>query len=90
MVFLAASFALLVLVVRLRVHRAADSRAQAGRRRLVLGDVGPAAAAAGAIALLADGFWPGAILALAAMVWLGLSAMRRTKPRDHALMTSPG
>jgi hypothetical protein len=37
------------------------------------------AAAAGSIVLLAYGFWPGAILALAVLLWLGLSAGRSTQ-----------
>ena len=41
--------------------------------------------AAAAVALLASGFWPGAILALAALLWLGYSAGRSTARRKLAL-----
>ena len=60
-VFLAVSFALLLLVVRLPIHRRAGSGAN--RQRLLADDVGQVAAAAGSFVLLAYGFWPGAILA---------------------------
>jgi apolipoprotein N-acyltransferase len=42
-------------------------------------DLGQVAVAAGSLVLLAYGFWPGAILALAALLWLGLSARRSTQ-----------
>jgi hypothetical protein len=78
-VFLAVSFALLLLVVRLRIHRRAGPGAN--RQRLLAGDLGQVAAAAGSLVLLAYGFWPGTILALAALLWLGLSARRSTQRR---------
>jgi len=76
-VFLAVSFALLLLVVRLPIHRRAGS--DANRQRLLADDLGQLAAAAGSFVLLAYGFWPGAILALATLLWLGLSARRSTQ-----------
>jgi len=76
-IFLAVSFGLLLLVVRLRLHRRAGWRANS--RRLVIDDLGQAAAAAGSIVLLASGFWPGAVLAVAVLLWLGLSARRSTR-----------
>ena len=76
-VFLAVSFALLLLVVRLLIHRRAGS--DANRQGLLADDLGQVAAAAGSIVLLAYGFWPGAILALATLLWLGLSARRSTQ-----------
>jgi hypothetical protein len=78
-VFLAVSFALLLLVVRLRIRRRAGSVAV--RRRLLADDLGQLTVAAGSIVLLAYGFWPGAILALAALLWLGLSARRSSQRR---------
>ena len=41
---------------------------------MYLEDLGQVAAAAGSILLLAYGFWPGAMLAVAVLLWLGLSA----------------
>lgn len=76
-VFLAVSFALLLLVVRLPIHRRAGS--DANRQGLLADDLGQVAAAAGSIVLLAYGFWPGAILAPATLLWLGLSARRSTQ-----------
>lgn len=76
-VFLAVSFALLLLTVRMSIHRRAGSRAS--RRRLIIDDLGQAAAAAGSIVMLAYGFWPAAILALATLLWLGLSARRSSR-----------
>jgi hypothetical protein len=76
-IFLAVSFALLLLVARLRIHRRAGSRANS--RRLVIDDLGQAAAAAGSIVLLAYGFWPGAIPAVAVLLWLGLSASNSSR-----------
>jgi hypothetical protein len=86
-VFLAVSFALLLLTVRIRVHRRGGGL-HADRRRIIIGDGGPAAAAAGAIALLAYGYWPGAILALAALIWLGLSARRTRLAHSDAQLSS--
>lgn len=82
-VFLTASFGLLLLVVRLRIHRRAGSRVIG--QRLLIDDLGQVAAAAGSIVLLAYGFWPGAILALAVLLWLGLSARRSTQRRRMTL-----
>src|ERR1700722_10197014 len=83
-VFLAVSFAALLLAVRLRVHRRARSDTAAGRVELLTDDAGQAIAAATAVVLLAYGFWPGAILALAALLWLrffaGRSAVRGGEP----------
>lgn len=76
-VFLAVSFALLLLVVRLRIHRRPVSGADS--QRLLIDDLCQVTAAAGSIVLLAYGFWPGAILALAALLWLGQSARRSTQ-----------
>ncbi|HEX9515024.1 MAG TPA: hypothetical protein VF940_02495 [Streptosporangiaceae bacterium] len=73
-VFLAVSFALLLLVVRLRIHRRAG--AVADSQRLLVDDLGQVAAAAGSVVLLAYGFWPGAVLALAVLLWLSLSVRR--------------
>lgn len=75
-VFLAASFASLLVVVRLRIHRRARGRMAATWQRLLIDDLGQTAAAAGSVVLLAFGFWPGALLALAVLVWLALSASR--------------
>ena len=82
-VFLAVSFGLLLLVVRLRIHRLAGSGANG--QRLLIDDLGQVAAAAGSIVLLAYGFWPGAIPALAVLPWLGLSAWRSTQRRPTTL-----
>jgi hypothetical protein len=82
-VFLAVSFALLLLAVRLRIHRRARSRADS--KRLLIDDVGQGAAAAGSIVLLAYGFWTGAILALAVLLWLGLSARQSVRRRRAPL-----
>jgi hypothetical protein len=79
-VFLAISFAVLLLVVRLGIHRRDGPRTGADRQRMVVEDSGQAAAAGAATTLLAYGFWPGAILALAALVWLGQSALRSPQP----------
>ena len=84
-VFLAASFAALLLRVRLRIHRRARSETAAARRQLLIDDAGQAIAAATAVVLLAYGFWPGAILALAALLWLGYSARRSTVRRRQPL-----
>jgi hypothetical protein len=98
-VFLAVCFAGLLLVERLRIHRRSASPAQTSpaqtspaytlpaqtdRQRLLLEDLGQAAAAAGAIVLLAYGFWPGAVVAVATLAWLGLSARRSTRARKQA------
>jgi hypothetical protein len=84
--FLAVSFALLLLGVRLAIHRRAGT--MANRQRLLIDDVGQAAAAAGSVVLLAYGFVPGAILALAALVLLALSARQSTQLRRHVRLTS--
>jgi hypothetical protein len=76
-IFLAVSFALLLLEARLYIHRRAGSGISG--QRLLIDDLGQAAAAAGSVVLLAYGFWPGAILALAVLLWLGLSAKRSTQ-----------
>jgi hypothetical protein len=81
--FLAISFALLLLMMRLRIHRRAGSGANS--QRLLIDDLGQVAAAAGSIVLLAYGFWPGAILALGVLMWLGLSARRSTQRSRMAL-----
>jgi hypothetical protein len=86
-VFLGVSFALLLLWVRPRIHRRSGSLARADRKRLILEDVGQPLAAAGAIVLLASGFWPGAVVALASLVWLALSVGRSTRARKQALFT---
>jgi hypothetical protein len=88
-VFLAVSFAALLLLVRLRIHRRARSQTAAGRRQLLIDDAGQAIAAAAAVVLLAIGFWPGAILALAALLWLGYSAGRSTARRREPLTALP-
>jgi hypothetical protein len=82
-VFLAVSFALLLLVVRLRIHLRAASRADG--KRLVVDDLGQVAAAAGSIVLLAYGFWPGALVAVAVLLWLGLTARQSTQRRRVGL-----
>jgi hypothetical protein len=74
-VFLAVSFALLLLMMRLRIHRRAGPGAN--HLRLLLDDLGQSTAAAGSVILLGYGFWPGSILALAALLWLGLSVGQR-------------
>ena len=83
--FLAASFGLLLLVVRLRIHRRTGSGVSG--QQLLIDDLGQVAAAAGSIVLLAYGFWPGAILAVAVLLWLGLSARRSTQRRGTTLAT---
>jgi len=75
--FLAVSFALLLLFMRLRIHRRAGSSASGNR--LFAEDLGQVAAAAGSIVLLAYGFWPGAILAVAVLLWLGLTVRQSTQ-----------
>ncbi len=79
-VFLAASFALTLLITRLRVHRRIRNGASApgtsAGRLLIPEDAGQAAAGAGAIILLGYGFWPAAFLMLAVLLWLALSAWR--------------
>lgn len=74
--FLAVSLGLLLLFVRVRVHRRIRSRGS-GRRRVLLDDLGQVVAAAGAIVLLAFGFWPAAFLVL---VVLAGSACRPGAP----------
>jgi hypothetical protein len=78
-VFLAVSFGLLLLLTRLRIHLRAGVKANS--QRLIIDDLGQVTAAAGAVVLLAYGFWPSAILALAALLWLGHSARRSAQPR---------
>jgi hypothetical protein len=85
-IFLAVSFALLLLVVRLRIPGRAASGA--ARRRLLIEDVGQVAGAAGSIVLLAYGFWPGAILAVAVLLWLGLS-VRQSMQRKRMTIAAP-
>ncbi len=87
-VFLGVSFALLLLWVRVRIHRRSGSVAPAGRRRLLLEDLAQPLVAAGATVLLAYGFWPGAIVAVASLVWLALSVRRSTRARKQALVAS--
>ena len=87
-VFLGVSFALLLLWVRVRIHRRSGSLAHAGRRRLLLEDLAQPLTAAAATVLLAYGFWPGAIVALASLVWLALSVRRSTRARKQALVAS--
>src|SRR5215469_136669 len=71
---LAVSFALLLLVVRLRIHRQTGSVVD--RQDLLFGDFGQVSGAVGSVVLLAYGFWAGAILGLAVLAWLGLSVRR--------------
>lgn len=85
-VFLAVCFGLLLFVVRLRIHRWVGSGAR--NQRLLTDDVGQAAAAGCSIVLLAYGFWAGAILALAVLLWLGLSARQSTRGKRR-MLTSP-
>jgi hypothetical protein len=85
-VFLAVSFALLLVVVRLGIHIEVDSRAS--RSRVLIDDVGQVVAAALSIALLAKGFLPGAILALAVLLWLGLSVWRGTQRKGIPLVVA--
>lgn len=77
--FLAVSFALLLLVVRVRIRR--REVASADGQPLLVEDLSQLAAAVGSVALLADGFWLGAIPAVAVLLWLGLSARRSTQRR---------
>lgn len=77
-IFLAASFGLLLLAGRLSIHLRAETGT---RRRLLLDDLGQTAAAAGSVALLAYGFWLGALPALAVLLWLGLSTVRSPQRR---------
>ena len=70
-------------ISRLHIHRRAGSGANG--QRLLIDDLGQVTAAAGSIVLLAYGFWPGAILALAVLLWLGLSARRSTQSRRVAV-----
>ena len=84
-VFLAVSFALLLLWVRLRIHRRAGRGASS--LRLLADDLGQVAAAAGSVVLLAYGFWPGAILAVAVLLWLALTA-RQSWQRSRAALAA--
>jgi len=86
-VFLAASFALLLLVVRLRIHLQARSNPHS--ELLVADDLGQVVLAAGSVALLAEGFWAGGILAVAVLVWLGWSGWQSTHGRRVALSAQP-
>jgi hypothetical protein len=87
-VFLAVSFALLLLLARLRIRRRSVSRAAGNRRGLILAEAGQTAVAAGGVVLLAYGLWPGAIVAVAALAWLGLSAWRSRPARGRGLLAS--
>jgi hypothetical protein len=82
-IFLAVSFALLLTVVRLGIHSEVDSRTS--KSRVLIDDVGQVVAAALSISLLAKGFLPGAILALAVLLWLGLSVWQGTRRKDLPL-----
>jgi len=88
-IFLAVGFALLLLLVRLGIHHR-RARSTAITRRLLVDDLGQVVAAACSVVLLAYGFWPGAVLALATLVWLALSARqaerrrRRHSAQQHA------
>jgi hypothetical protein len=81
--FLAVSFCLLLLVVRIHIHRRARSGIH--RQRVLLDDAGQAATAAGSIVLLAYGYWPGAVLAVAVLAWLGLSARQGARGKRAAV-----
>jgi hypothetical protein len=81
-VFLAVSFALLLVVVRLGIHSQVDPRTR--RSRVLIDDLGQVTAAA-SIALLATGIWPGAVLAVAVLLWLGLSEWRGTQRNGVSL-----
>lgn len=72
-IFLAAAFGLLLLVGRLSIHLRAGTETS---RRLLLDDLGQTVTAVGSVALLAYGFWLGAIPALAVLLWLALSTVR--------------
>ncbi len=85
-VFLAASFGLLMFCMRLRIHLRALRTAD--HQGLLIDDIGQVATAAGSVALLAYGFWPGAILAVVALMWLALSARQSTRPPAQAQLTS--
>ena len=87
-VFLGVSFALLLLWVRVRIHRRSGSMAPADRRSLFLEDLAQPLTAAGATVLLAYGFWPGAIVAVACLVWVALSVRRSTRARKQALVAT--
>jgi CHASE2 domain-containing sensor protein len=88
-VFLAVSFASLLLVVRLRIHRRSRPATAQARRRLLIDDASQATLAAGSVVLLAYGYWPGAIPALAALLWLGLSARSSVRRRRLAFLAPP-
>jgi hypothetical protein len=75
-VLLAVSFGLLLLAVRLRIHRRPGAAADS---QLLVDDLGQVAAAAGSVVLLGYGFWAGAFLALAVLLWLALSVRRSTQ-----------
>jgi len=82
---LAVSFALLLLLVRLRIHRRAGPGAD--RQDLLYGDLGQVTGAAGSVVLLVYGFWIGAILGLAVLAWLGLSVRQSSLIRQVTLGT---
>lgn len=73
-ILLAVSCGLLLLLVRIRIHRRPSVTVD--QQGLVADDLGQAALAAGGTVLLALGFWPGAILVLGALAWLGMSVRR--------------
>jgi len=82
---LAVSFALLLLVVRLRIHRQTGSVVD--RQDLLFGDFGQVSGAVGSVVLLAYGFWAGAILGLAVLAWLGLS-IRHSSPSGRVTLNT--
>jgi hypothetical protein len=83
--FLAISFALLLLLVRLRIHRRAGPDSSGPLLPPLIDDLGQLAAAAGSVVLLWYGFWLGAIPALAVLLWMGLSVRQSTQRRRMML-----
>jgi hypothetical protein len=83
-IFLAVSFALLLLAARLPVRLRADSGEHG---QLIAEDFGQVAAAAGSVVLLASGFWAGAFLAVAALAWLAVS-LRRSRQRARPTLVA--
>jgi hypothetical protein len=73
-VFLAVSLALLLLTARLRIHRRKGSVADS--QRVLIDDLGQAAAAVCSVILVWFGFWAGDVLAMAVLAWLGVSVRR--------------
>ena len=71
-IFLAVCFTMLLLVVRVRAHVLARRGAQSSGL-LLAEEAGQAAAGALAIALMALGFWPGAVVMLAVLGWFAVS-----------------